>query len=179
MRDSKILLVYYSRTGNTRRIAEAISRELHCDIEEIHETRIRLGLIEFVKSCFEALRRHQAHIGAMEHDPKSYDLLIIGTPVWAGSVSTPVRAYLASHKWTLPDVAFFCTLGHQGSNGAFLEMQKLVAKPPRTCCAVMASQIAAGTFQPDLTRFVRELGERGRPDTSTLQINRVARCSAR
>jgi flavodoxin len=157
MPNARILLVYYSRTGNTRHLAEAIAGELRCDIEEIHDTRARLGFIEFLRSCVEALRGHHAEIEAVEHDPKAYDLIVIGTPVWAGSVSTPIRAYLAAHAGSFPDAAFFCMLGHQGSSGAFLEMQKLVGKPPLACCVVTAGGIAAGSFQPQVTRFVGKL----------------------
>jgi flavodoxin len=162
MSKAKILLVYYSRTGNTRRLAHAIARELRCDVEEIRDSRARLGFIEFLKSCAEALRGHHATIEAVRHDPKAYDLLIIGTPVWAASVSTPIRAYLGTHAGGFPDVAFFCTLGHQGSGNAFLEMQKLIGKPPLACCVVTAGQISAGSFQPQVTRFVDELAARGK-----------------
>jgi flavodoxin len=157
MPNAKTLLVYYSRTGNTRRLAEAIAHELRCDVEEIHDTRARLGFIEFLKSCIEALRGHHADIEAVQHNPKAYDLIVIGTPVWAASVSTPIRAYLGAYSGGFPDVAFFCTLGHQGSSSTFLEMQKLVGKPPLACCAVIASQIAANGFQPQVTQFVDEL----------------------
>jgi flavodoxin len=160
MPNAKTLLVYYSRTGNTRRLAEAIARELRCDVEEIHDTRARLGFIEFLKSCVEALREHHAKIEAVEHDPKAYDLIVIGTPVWAGSVSTPIRAYLGAHVGSFPDVAFFCTLGHQGSSGTFLEMQKLVGRPPLARCVVTAREIAAGGFQPRVAQFVGELAAR-------------------
>jgi flavodoxin len=160
MTNAKTLLVYYSRTGNTRRLAHAIARELHCDVEEIQDTRARLGFIEFLKSCIEALRGHHATIDAVRHDPKEYDLIIVGTPVWAASVSTSIRAYLGAHAGGFPDVAFFCTLGHQGSSGAFLEMQKLVGKPALAYCVVTASQIAAGGFEPQVAQFVGELAVR-------------------
>jgi flavodoxin len=160
MPNARILVVYYSRTGNTRKLAEAITRELRCDVEEIHDTRARLGFIEFLKSCVEALRGHHANIKAVEHDPKAYDLVVIGPPVWAASVSTPIRAYLGAHAGCFPDVAFFCTLGHQGSSGTFLGMQKLVGIPPLACCVVTAGQIAANGFQPQVTQFVGEIAKR-------------------
>ena len=160
MSKARILLAYYSRTGNTRQLAETIARELRCDVEEIHDTRARLGFIEFLKSCVEALRGHHAKIEAVEHDPKAYDLIVIGTPVWAGSVLTPIRAYLGGHAGSFPDVAFFCTLGHQGSSGTFLEMQKLVGKPPVASCVVTAGEIAAGGFQPRVAQFAGELAAR-------------------
>jgi hypothetical protein len=144
-------------------IARAAAGELHCDVEEIVETRKRRGVIEFVKTCYEALRGHHALIETFRHDPQAYDLILVGTPVWAASVSTPVRSYLASHRASLPDVAFFCTQGHQGIKGAFADMAKIAGKPPRAVCAVTASVVAAGAMEPSVTRFAADLGvPRGR-----------------
>lgn len=173
MTAAKVLLVYYSRTGNTRRLALAIARELQCDIEEIRETRTRLGVAEFIKSCFEALWGHHAQIEAVQHDPKSYDLIVIGTPVWTASVSTPVRGYLRAHGQDFRDVAFFATMGHRGSRGAFVEMQKLLGKKPLACCAVTAGQIAAGAFTPRVTQFVDEIGGHAKPARSGEQVARA------
>jgi flavodoxin len=158
MLPANILVVYYSRTGNTRRLAQAIASAIHCDIEEISEVRERSGLVEFIKSFFEAIRGHHAPIETVGHDPAAYNLLVVGTPVWAGSVSTPIRSYLASQKNGFPDVAFFCTLEHAGSDGAFAEMQSLVGKVPRARCAVKANDVAAGNFEGSVNEFVRQLG---------------------
>ena len=158
MSAANILVVYYSRTGNTRRLAQAIASALHCDIEEIGEARERSGFVEFIKSFFEAIRGHHAPIEAVRHDPAAYNLLVVGTPVWAGSVSTPIRSYLAIHKNSFPDVAFFCTLEHAGSDGAFAEMQNLVGKVPRARCAVKANDVAAGNLEGRVNKFMQQLG---------------------
>jgi flavodoxin len=39
----RILVVYYSRSGTTRKIAEALSEALACDLEEIVEDKSRAG----------------------------------------------------------------------------------------------------------------------------------------
>lgn len=109
-------------------------------------------------------------IEAVQHDPKSYDLIVIGTPVWTASVSTPVRGYLRAHSQDLRNVAFFATMGHRGSIGAFVEMQKLVGKKPLACCAVTAAQIAAGAFAPRVAQFVDEIGDHAKPARSGEQV---------
>ena len=37
MKWKKILVIYYSRTGNTKKVAEDLARKLHADIEEVRK----------------------------------------------------------------------------------------------------------------------------------------------
>ena len=74
--------------------------------------RLPLG---YLRSLVEAMRQSCVDIVPHGLDVASYDLIVIGTPVWAGSVSSPVRAYLAENRQQLPHVAFFCSLGGRGS----------------------------------------------------------------
>ena len=63
-------------------------------------------------------------------DPEKYDLVIIGTPIWAWTITPAVRAYLNQNKENLKEkkLAFFCTMGGSGDKGAFSEMEKLTHK---------------------------------------------------
>jgi hypothetical protein len=153
----KILIVFYSRSGTTRRIASALSAALGGSVEEIVERRNRDGFFGYWKSIIEARRRHLPDILSAKNDPSSFDLVVIGTPVWAWSVSSPVRAYLTANKDRLPAVAFFCTLGGRGSEAAFAQMQSIVGKPPRATCAITARDVAAGREGPQLADFVGAL----------------------
>jgi hypothetical protein len=89
-------------------------------------------------------------------------LVVIGTPVWAWSVSSPVRAYLTANKDRLPEVAFFCTLGGKGSETAFAQMQSIVGKPPRATCAITGREV----YGPQLATFAAAL----RTPASTARI---------
>ena len=106
-------MVYYFRSGTTRKIAEAVSEALTCDREEIVEAKSRAGFFGYIRSLVEARQKRPSVIAPAKLDASSYDLVVIGTPVWGWSVSSPVRAYLMANRDRLPEVAFFCTLGGQ------------------------------------------------------------------
>ncbi len=169
MAPMKALIVYYSRSGTTRMLATAISHTLHCDIEEIRDTRSRRGILGYVQSLIEAFLRRPSTIESAERDPGSYDLVIIGTPVWAGSMSSPVRSYLMANKARLREAAFFCTLGGRGSESAFAQMRELAGKVPCARCAVTASAVRSGRYGADVARFAKEL-----ETTSTVRDQKVA-----
>jgi flavodoxin len=150
----KILVVFYSRTGTTRKIANALTVALQCDVEEIvlaEDPRSFLG------TAIAALRRRPARIAAASHDPSSYDLVVIGTPVWAWSVSSPVRTYMVENARRLPQVAFYCTLGGRGDKRALAQMQELAGKVPRATVAFGAHDVLAGRYPAALGQFVDAL----------------------
>ncbi len=153
----RILVVFYSRTGRTRKVVADLAWALDCDIEEIFEPRDRMGVFGYLQSLIEARRERPAAIAAPRRAPSSYDLVVVGTPVWGWSVSSPVRAYLAAMKERLPDVAFFCTLGGAGAARAFAQMRALAGKAPRETCAVTAGEVASGAYRERVAAFTRTL----------------------
>ncbi|MBA3064202.1 flavodoxin [Candidatus Woesearchaeota archaeon] len=106
----KALVVFYSRTGITKEIAVHISEELDCDIEQIFDVKTRKGILGFIKSGFESVFRIMPKIKEAELDPEKYGLIIIGTPIWAGNMASPMRTYLFQNNEKLDKVAFFCTM---------------------------------------------------------------------
>jgi flavodoxin len=157
MNASKVLVVYYSRTGATRRLAEALAKALRADIEPIVDCANRSGIFGYLRSVAESLQKRSAPIKPMKTDPASYDLVVIGTPVWAWSVSSPVRSYLAANKERLPDVAFFCTMGGRGSERTFEEMQAVAGKAPRAGCIATAREMASDAYGTHIAQFQEQL----------------------
>lgn len=153
----KCLVVFYSRTGTTRKVAKALAAELNCDCEEIIEPDGRQGVIGYMRSILEATQRRRVPIAAAKHNPSGYDLVAIGTPIWAWSVSSPVRSYLAANAKALPEVAFFCTCGHAGEVSTFAQMQEICGKAPVGKSVLKAAEVQSGTFYDALTAFAAAL----------------------
>lgn len=110
----KSLVVYYSRSGNTRFVAEKIAQEIGGDVEEIIDTKRRNGLLGFVLSGYDATRGRLTVIAESKKSPKDYDLIVIGTPMWNKRIAPAVRTYLQDNKFSGKRIALFCTnLGSQ------------------------------------------------------------------
>jgi hypothetical protein len=158
MADAKTLVVYFSRSGVTQRAAETLGATLHADLERIVDRTNRAGPLGFLRSVVEALRRRTAPIEPATRDPASYTLVVVATPVWAWSVSSPVRAYLTNVRARLPEVAFLCTMGARGEARAFAEMTRIAGKAPRAVCALNARQAGSQEGARLIARFAAELG---------------------
>ena len=105
----KTLVVFYSRTGITRKVAETIARVLSGDVEEIVAREDRSDFSGYGLWREEAVLKKPAAIKATNRDPARYDLTIVGTPIWVQTVSSPERAYISRKRKRFTRVAFFST----------------------------------------------------------------------
>ncbi len=152
---ARVLVVYYSRTGTTKRVAGAIAAAVGGDLEEISDRTKRTGLLGYLRSGYEAARRRQIPIGPAIHDPSTYDLVIVGTPIWDMSVSSPVRSYLHRHRAAFRKVAFFCTCGGRGGARAFAEMSKVCAAEPIATLVLREREVLQAAAP--ISRFAAEI----------------------
>ena len=126
-RTMKALIVYYSRTGRTKKIAETIQSALNCEIERIHDTKNRDGLIGWFSAGREAGRKSTTKLKGVQYNPSDYDLVIIGSPTWNGHVSVPIRTYIQQHQEDLKHVALFST-GDVDKRSAIDDMKEMLKK---------------------------------------------------
>lgn len=154
----RILVVYYSLTGNTARVAVDLAARLDADIESIEDKRHGTGILGHVMAAYSAFRKAPAPIGRMKHDPPEYALIVIGTPVWVGQMTPAVRAYLQALSGKLPTVAFFITSGDT-------RIQKVIPSLERAanCKAVASAGFDAtelrqvGVYEQKLSTFVQAI----------------------
>ena len=109
MKDTmKILIMFYSRDGHTRKTAEMIANALKADMDQIIDKKSRKGLLGFLRAGYDATRGKPTDI-TFTKDADEYDLIIIGTPVWNGRITPAVRTYLTKNKGKIKKCAFFVT----------------------------------------------------------------------
>ncbi|NCF66651.1 MAG: flavodoxin [Chloroflexi bacterium] len=155
---SNTLVVYYSLTSNTRQIAEAIAAALDADLELIEDTFNRDTSLGRPRSAIEGLLGLRSSITPPKHDLSEYDLVVVGTPVWAARLSSPVRAYLSQQRASLKRVAFFCTQGGFGGKWALQNMAKVSGRRPIARMIIYASQLNKPVTGEKIAKFVSEIG---------------------
>jgi len=153
----KILIVFFSRTGHTRKVAEKLQSEFRCDLEELHDEKKRTGFWGYFFSGRDAMQKRAAKLAAMKYNPADYELVILGTPIWAFDVCTPIRTYLSEHKKVLKKAAFFCTMGGSGDQRAFSSMKKLCEQEPIASLSVLQKEVEQDLYQEKLANFAKKL----------------------
>ncbi len=166
MEHRNVLVVYFSRTGHTRVLAEGIARALGGDVEEIRDPADRAGVCGWLRCALEATFGVSTEIERPRRDPSRYDAVIVGGPVWNASVSTPVRTYLWLERDRLPALACFASYGGTGAERALAQMEAIARRRPVAAVAFREIETAAGVPRERIKEFaaaVRRGLDRRRP----------------
>ncbi|MFA6078231.1 MAG: flavodoxin [Candidatus Omnitrophota bacterium] len=125
--NKKILVAYFSHSGNTREIAEQIHKIVGGDIFEIQSVEPYPGDYNAVvdqarkelDSGFRpALRTNLENMG-------SYDIIFIGYPNWWGTFPAPVKTFLTEYDLSGKTIAPFCTHGGSGLGKSVADISSL------------------------------------------------------
>jgi flavodoxin len=157
---SDTLVVYFSRTGYTRRVAEHMARMMGADCEPIRERKARRGWLGYWRSAREAMRGRRIEIEPATLQPRNYSMVVLGTPVWAGNVSSPMRAYIAKHRAEFRSVALFCTQGGSGAPRVLEMMAALCGQSPRATTFFDDAEIDAVRHTGKIAAFTAALARR-------------------
>ena len=111
----KILVIYYSFEGNTRFIAETIANSINADILEL-KAKEEIKANDFMKYVLggrQVVMQMKPELLSFNENPENYDLIFIGTPVWAWTFAPAVRTLLSTLKLHNKKIALFCCHGGQ------------------------------------------------------------------
>lgn len=118
---NRTLVVYCSRTGTTADVARRIGDALGCATVEV---RPAVPYDEDYRAMLDRARREQSAVEqgvypgfeAADVDFASYDLILIGYPIWYAHMATPMQSFLHAHAAELAGrrVALFATSGSSG-----------------------------------------------------------------
>lgn len=148
------LVVYYSRTDVTKKLAEAIQSKLNCDIEEIVSKVNYQGKIGFARGGKDAVSEKIVDLENLKFDPADYDLVYLGVPVWAGKAANPMISYIKQNEGKFNNVKFFATAGGSGFEGTFKQMEERIGKAPLKTLSLTTKEVKKDLFETALDQFL-------------------------
>ena len=100
MDNNKKIIVYFSYTGNTKKIAEKIQKKLGCDIIEIKPVKPYSTDYQTVvdEEQNNESTKKTPDIQKMNIDLSKYDEIIIGSPVWWYTIAPVIRTFLKQNE---------------------------------------------------------------------------------
>ena len=101
MADKKILIAYYSNSGNTKRLAEKIQSLVDADIFEIKSVnqypKNYTDLVNYAKK--EKEENYKPEL-VEQCDISQYETIYLGTPVWWYTFASPIRTFLSDNDFS-------------------------------------------------------------------------------
>ena len=107
--DKRILVAYFSHSGTTRNVANALSEETGADLFEIAPQEEYSNV--YFRSNSEIRSNARPALSASVENMEDYDIVFVGYPVWWHATPAPVNTFLESYDFTGKLVIPFCTSG--------------------------------------------------------------------
>lgn len=149
----KSLVVYYSRSNITKKLAENIANKINADIEEVIPKVNYQGKIGYARGGKDAITEKIVELEALKYDPQDYDLVYIGAPVWASKAANPIISYLKQNEGKFGEVKFFMTAGSSGFESSFKQMEKYSKKPLKTL-ALTTKEVKKDLSEDKINSFI-------------------------
>jgi flavodoxin len=164
----RILVVFYSRTGVTKSAMALVVSELKAlggeslsvQTEEIVDLKDRSGILGYIRAGKDAALKAQADVRPLKAKVEDFDLVVVGTPVWAFTAAPAIRTFCERWGRNARALGFLCTMGGSGDRGAFEAMEAACGKKPLATLPLVVKPGKAEsmeTFRPKARRFAEQM----------------------
>jgi flavodoxin len=106
----RIGIIYYSFEGNTRLAAQTIAAQTGAELIELKPQKelATHGFMKYFWGGKQAVMKEKPALLPLERRPEEYDLIFLGTPVWAFTFAPPLHTFLAEYPLQDKKIALFC-----------------------------------------------------------------------
>ena len=117
----KAIVIFYSLDGNSAQVAEMLKSSLNAEILEIKtlDEKKRTGARKMFWGVGQVMFKKKPALKPYSLEINAWDLIILGTPVWAGSPAPAMISFLDKEKISGKKIALFCC--HAGGMGEALK----------------------------------------------------------
>ena len=124
----KILIAYYSHSGNNEKVAHELKNRTGESLYRIREKKKR----KTISILFDLLFKRRSTLRLMPIDIKEFDKVIFVSPIWGGRIATPMRAFINEEQEYLNKYYFISVCnGEPGQQEAIIdELQAMTHRTP-------------------------------------------------
>ena len=159
MTDKKVLIAYFSYSGNTKSIAEKIQAKVGGDIFRIevatpyptdyNETAYGIAKKQHDENILPELKDNG--------DVSAYDVVFVGTPAWWYEMAPAVKTFFANNNFEGKTVIPFITHGGGGKYHIKEDMQKMT-KDAQVIEPFVVYEKGNANTDKELSEWLKELG---------------------
>lgn len=153
MRVTKTLVISYSHTGTSRKLARLLCAQQGWPAGEVLELRPRAGVSGTLRCVLDSLLRRRPPARYDGPPLKDFDSVVLIAPIWLGRVAGPMRSFVANYAESLPDIAVLSVMGSDATPAAAAEIARLGERTPLLAAAFTSREIEDGSCAARLKAF--------------------------
>lgn len=140
------LIVYYSRTGTSEKVAQKLQERLECEMERVTDKINRKGASGYIRAGKEALSKQVNKLIDVQYNPADYHQIIFITPIWANRASTPIYSYWHAYKDVIHRYSIITVSGTSDGDGIVKTAETILKSPPTNTQFLYTKQVKKGDY---------------------------------
>lgn len=168
---SNVLVVVYSYTGTSRRVAELLCSQQGWPMGEIAEVRPRHGPLGRLSCILDSVLLRCPPTRYDGPPPMDFDIVVLVTPIWGRRVAGPMRSFVTRRRDHLPDVAVVLVMEDRGAQCAVSEIDDIIDRSPLLSTSITTRQVDEGSFVWRLKRFGTGVSKARDPHSIAWSVN--------
>lgn len=160
----RYLVVYCSRSGNTAEVAAYLSLQLGGDLLEVkpatpYAENYNDMLTRAQQELKESRQGHYPSIITKVDNLTDYDVILVGYPIWYGSMATPMQTFLHNHADRLAGqrIALFATSGSSAMTNSTKEARALCPKATFLHPTLLLTSSTMRNYRETIQKWLDEL----------------------
>ncbi len=147
---SKVLVVFYSRTGTSRQLATTLAALKAWAAGEIVDARAGRGDWRCV---LDSLLTRRPRIRYQGPPPEQFETVVLVAPIWMYRLAGPMRSFVAQYRQSLRTVAVVTSMGGRGAPNAVAEIARILGRSPVLTAAFTDRDVQSGQCASQLKGF--------------------------
>ncbi|MEM2724428.1 MAG: NAD(P)H-dependent oxidoreductase [Candidatus Nezhaarchaeales archaeon] len=145
----KVAVVYYSRTGYTKRVVNVLKQVLASEDFTV-DVYVVLPMREYSKPLhvnfrliYDTIFKKGTSIKFEPSKPKlgDYDLVVVASPIWIGTLSSPIQEFLKRHATMRSVVVIATSVRSMETAKIERNVEKLCGAKPMLCANIRDATI--------------------------------------
>lgn len=154
---SRTLIVYYSRTGTARLVAELMAAQSGWQLTEVTDARPRAGFLGDVRCVIETVFGKRAPYRYEGPDLGSFEQIVVLAPIWMGHLAAPMRDFLKDQTLLPGHLSVVCVMAARGAFRAVEEIAQITSMIPSPVLALCQRDVLTGLSHEEVAGFVEQV----------------------
>ncbi|MFG0228312.1 flavodoxin family protein [Achromobacter sp. 413638] len=156
-RKPRIGIVFYSRSGTGRAVADRLATSSGWPLHEIRDAVPRMGLSGDLRCVADRLLGRRPSVRYAGPSLDIYDHVILITPVWLRGLASPMRAFLDTQRRMIRAYSVICVMSGHGGFRAVDDIATQIGARPRSILLLRQHDVLAGETDGAVCRFKRQI----------------------